>query len=195
MSAHRDTRRPGDLLLRQFTLVAEVLLIGVLVCVAALPVVTSLAAAGAGSVLLRELVETERTPTVRRFLTLLAASLRQPLVVLAPLLAAAVAGLDALALAAGLPGGAVLGPAVAAALALVLLLAVRGSARWRPGSAWRPVLAGTAPVVLRDWRGSLLLAGALVVLAVVALQVPAFLVVLPGLLVMAAVAVERREAR
>jgi len=65
-------------LLRHLALPAEVLLIGVLVCAASLPVVTSLAAAGAGSVLLRELVEDDRTPTVRRFLRLLRDAIRQP---------------------------------------------------------------------------------------------------------------------
>jgi len=37
-----------------------------------------------------------------------------------------------------------------------------------------------------------LLAGALVVVVVVGVQVPAFVVILPGLLVMAAVAIEHR---
>lgn len=193
MTAHDDARVPGAGAMRHLALYAEVILIGVLVCVASLPVVTALAAAGSGSVLLRELVEDERTPTVRRFLALLASALRQPLVWLAPVAVLAVAGLDALALAAGLPGAAAVGPLVAAGLALVLLVAVRGSARWRPGLSWRQALAEAAGVVLRDWRGSLLLAGALLVIAVVALQVPGFAVVLPGLLVMAAVAVDRKS--
>ncbi|MGW0084798.1 hypothetical protein [Streptomyces sp. NPDC003393] len=180
---------------RHLTLWAEVMLIGVLVCAAALPVVTALAAAGAGSVLLRELVEDERTPTVRRFLALLAASLRQPLASLAPVAALAVVGLDVLALSAGLPGAGALGPALPVTLTLVLLTAVRAAARWRPGLAWRSALGEAAAVVVRDWAGSLMLTGALVVLAVVALQVPGFVVVLPGLLVMAAVAVERRVTR
>jgi hypothetical protein len=192
MTAPDDARPPGAGALRHLALPAEVLLIGVLVCVASLPVVTALAAAGAGSVLLRELVEDERTPTVRRFLVLVASALRQPLVPLAPVAVLAVAGLDALALAGGLPGAGTMGPLVATALALVVLVAVRGAARWRPGLAWRRVLTEAAGALPRDWRGSLLLTGALVVVAVVAVQVPAFTVVLPGLLTMAAVAVERR---
>ena len=86
---------------RQLALFAEVLLVGVLVCVASLPVVTALGAAGAGSVLLRELVEDERDPSVRRFAALLVLALRQPVVVLAPAAAVAVVGLDMLALLAG----------------------------------------------------------------------------------------------
>ncbi len=180
---------------RQLALFAEVLLVGVLVCVASLPVVTALGAAGAGSVLLRELVEDERDPSVRRFAALLVLALRQPVVVLAPAAAVAVVGLDMLALLAGLPGGRLLGPPLGLAFAWLAVTGVRAAARWRPGAAWRRVLAEAARAVLRDWRGSLMLTAALVVVGTVAVQVPAFTVVLPGLLVMAAVAVERRGAR
>lgn len=191
-----DDDGPGPVeegLLRHLRLPADVLLIGVLVCVAALPVVTSLAAAGAGTVLLREVVADERTPTVRRFLRLAGGALRQPVALLAPLAFAVVAALDTLALLAGLPGGTVTGPPLGLALVAVLLTGVRAAARWRPGDDWRTVLAETAPLVLRDWPGSLMLVGALVVLGVVAAHAPAFVTVLPGLLVMAAVAVERRR--
>ncbi|MFJ8547087.1 hypothetical protein ACIRFH_34990 [Streptomyces sp. NPDC093586] len=187
-------REPGPGVLRHLALPAEVLLIGVMVCVASLPVVTSLAAAGAGAVLLREMAETERTPTVRRFLGLLASSARQPVALLAPLTAVSVAGVDLLALAAGLPGGRVMGLLVALALTVVVLMGIRAAARWRPGQLWRPVLADAARWVVRDWKGSLMLVGVVVVLAVVAFEVPAFTPILPGLLVFAAVAVEGRTA-
>ncbi|WP_255948724.1 hypothetical protein [Streptomyces odontomachi] len=193
MEAAPDPSSEG--LLRHLRLPAEVLLVGVLVCVAALPVVTSLAAAGAGAVLLRELVADDRTPTVRRFLHLVGGALRQPVALLAPFAVAAVAALDTLALLAGLPGGTVTGPPLALALVAVLLTGVRAAARWRPGDSWRTVLAEAAPLVLRDWPGSLMLVGALVVLGVVAAHAPAFVMVLPGLLVMAGVAVERRTRR
>lgn len=192
MDTQQDTTQTP---MRALQLAAEVMLIGVLVCLASLPVVTMLAALGAGSVLLWELVADDRTPTVRRFLTLLGRSLRQPVVVLAPVGFLAVAALDALALRGGLPGGALLGPVVAVALALVLLVGLRAAARWRPETPWQVTLTGTTPVVLRDWTGSLLLAGALVVIAVVAQQVPTFVLILPGLLVLAGVAVERRRHR
>jgi hypothetical protein len=192
MAAQQDTASP---LMQGLQLAAEVLAIGVLVCLASLPLVTTLAAQGAGSVLLWELVENDRTPTVRRFLTLLGRSLRQPVVVLAPLGLLAVAALDALALLSGVPGSALLGPAVAVALMLVLLVGLRSAARWRPDRPWHAVLAATGPVVLRDWPGSLLLAGALVVVGIVARQVPTFALILPGLLVLAGVAVERRRRR
>ncbi|MFJ8955117.1 hypothetical protein ACIRO1_33975 [Streptomyces sp. NPDC102381] len=188
-------REPRTGLMRRLELPAEVLLIGLLVTIASLPVVTSLAAAGAGAVLLREMTETERTPTVRRFAALLIASLRQPTVLLAPLAAVAVASMDLLALAAGVPGGQAIGLLTGVALVSVVLIGIRSAAQWQPGAAWRATLVSAAESVPRDWRGSLMLVGAVVVLGVVAFEVPAFIPILPGLLVLAAVAVEARRSR
>ncbi|MFB4426190.1 hypothetical protein C5F59_034570 [Streptomyces sp. QL37] len=188
-------REPRTGLMRHLELPAEVLFIGVLVSIASLPLVTSLAAAGAGATLLREMTETERTPTVRRFVSLLAESFRQPVVLLAPTAAAAVAGMDLLALAAGVPGGRPTAVLTALALTFVALVGIRSAARWRPGTAWRTALAPAADIVARDWRGSLMLVGAVVVLGLVAFEVPAFTLILPGLLVLAAVAVEGRRAK
>ncbi len=136
--------------MRGFALLGEVLLIGVFVGVAALPVVTMLAAAGAGAVLVNDLVVTQRTPTVRRFVALLAGSLRDPVAWLVPLLLPAIAGLDALALAAGLPGGRLLGPVLAVLLLFGLLCAIRGAARWRPDRGWRVTLGSAPRVVVRS---------------------------------------------
>ena len=180
---------------RGIALFGEVLLVGVLVGVASLPVVTALAAAGAGAVLVDELVHDQRKPAVRRFLALLAVSLREPVVWMAPALLLGVGGLDTLALAAGLPGGRVLGPVLLVLLVFGLLCGIRGAARWRPGHTWRATLGAAAPVVLRDWTGSGLLLGALVVLGVIVAGLPAFWLVAPGLLTLAAVAVEQRPKR
>lgn len=179
---------------RGVALFGEVLLIGVLVGVAALPVVTALAAAGAGAVLVDEVTD-DRTPTVRRFVALLGDALREPVAWLAPVALLAIGCLDALALAAGLPGRGLLGPVLLALLVCGLLTGLRGAARWRPGHGLAPTLGMARRAVLRDWPGSTLLLGAVVVLAAVVAAAPAFLPVAPGLLVMAAVAVERRPAR
>ncbi|WP_327174509.1 hypothetical protein OG599_03800 [Streptomyces sp. NBC_01335] len=188
-------REPRSGLTRRLELLAEVLFVGVLVSIASVPLVTSLAAAGAGATLLREMAETERTPTVRRFGALIAKSLRQPVVTLAPTAAVTVASLDLLALAAGVPGGRPVGVLTALALGCVGLVGLRGAARWRPASLWRDALGSAAESVPRDWKGSLMLVGAMVVLGVVVFEVPAFAPVLPGLLVLAAVAVEGRRPR
>ncbi|MEV7144772.1 hypothetical protein [Streptomyces tauricus] len=195
-TAPRSTgREPRTGLMRHLELPAEVMLIGVLVGIASLPLVTSLAAAGAGAVLLREMAETQRTPTVRRFLTLLGVSVRQPVVLLVPAAAVAVAAMDLLALAAGVPGGRPIGLLIALALTFVVLVGIRSAAQWRPDHAWRTSLADAVTSVPRDWRGSLMLVGAVVVLGVVAFEAPAFTLILPGLLVLAAVAVEGRRTR
>ncbi|GAA1284546.1 hypothetical protein [Saccharothrix xinjiangensis] len=173
---------------RPLALLAEVLLIGVLVCLAALPLVTAVPALAAGAVLLRELVEGGRTPTARRFAVLLGRAVRDPVAVLAPLAVLVVGALDLLALAGGLPGAAALGPVIGLALAAAALVLLRTAARWSPGDRWAALLA-RPPL---DPAGYAYLAGALAVVALVVAQAPAFAVVAPGLLVLAAVAVERR---
>ncbi|PSL57694.1 hypothetical protein B0I31_102673 [Saccharothrix carnea] len=173
---------------RPLALLAEVLLIGVLVTVAALPVLTALPAAAAGAVLLRELVDAGRTPTARRFVVLLGQAVRDPVAVVVPLVLLVVGALDVLALLGGLPGASVLGPVIGLALAVVLLVLLRAAARWNPGDRWAVLV--TEPS--RDWIGYAYLVVALVVAGLVVAQAPAFAVVVPGLLVFAAVAVERR---
>lgn len=173
---------------RPWALLAEVLLIGVLVCAAALPVLTAVPALAAGAVLLRELVDDGRTPTVRRFVVLLGVAVRDPVAVAVPAGVLAVGALDVLALLGGLPGAVVLGPVIGLALVAVALVLLRTAARWRPGQRWAVLLAEPS----RDWGGYAYLVVALAVAALVLGQAPAFAVVLPGLLVFAAVAVERR---
>lgn len=173
---------------RPLALLAEVLLIGVLVTAAALPVLTALPAAAAGAVLLRELVDDGRTPTARRFVVLLGQAVRDPFAVVLPLVVLAVGALDVLALLGGLPGASVLGPVIGLALAAVVLVLLRAAARWNPGDRWAVLL--TAPS--RDRVGYAYLVAALAVAGLVVVQAPAFAVVVPGLLVFAAVAVERR---
>jgi hypothetical protein len=106
-----------------------------------------------------------------------------------------VGGLDALALAAGLPGGRVLGPALLTLLVFGLLCGIRGAARWRPDQSWRATLGSAPRMVLGDWIGSALVLGALAVLGLVVAGSPAFWLVAPGLLTLAAVAVQRRRIR
>ncbi|MGX7825993.1 hypothetical protein ACTG9Q_12950 [Actinokineospora sp. 24-640] len=170
---------------RHVALVAEVLFVGVLVSLASLPVVTSWGAAAAGAALLRELVDDGHTPTVRRFALLLGRALRDPVTWAVPLVVVAVAALDLLALLGGLPGATVLGPALGLALAALVAVSLRAAARWRPGARWAVLVAPG------HWLGTVSLVAAVVVAGLVVVQAPAFAVVLPGLLVFAAVAVER----
>jgi len=171
---------------RSLGLFAEVALIGVLVCVASVPLVTSVGAVAAGSVLLGELLD-GGTPTVVRFLRLLGRALRDPVALLVPAALLAVGTLDVVALLGGVPGGPLIGLALLAASVVVL----RSAARWTPGASWAGLLSD--PLPLRDWRGSALVAVALVALVVIVVQAPAFVVLAPGLLVLATTAVARRR--
>ncbi|WP_232519701.1 hypothetical protein [Actinosynnema pretiosum] len=172
----------------RLALLAEVLLVGVLVCLAALPVVTALASAGAGARALRSLVADGRTPTARAFAADLVAGLRDPLALALPPLLLVVGALDVLALLGGLPGGAVLGPAIGLALVAVVVVLLRCAARWEPGARWSALLASPPAGVV----GAVAVACALVVVVLVVLQAPGFAVVAPGLLVFASVAVAGR---
>ncbi|MFB9689037.1 hypothetical protein [Amycolatopsis plumensis] len=177
---------------RSLTLLAEVLFVGLLACVASVFAVTSLAAAAAGSVVLTELAADARTPTVRRFARLFGAALGHPVAVLAPVGLLAIGAVDVVAVLGGLPGGRVFGVVLGLVLAGLLAAGLRGAAAWRPGLRWPGVLADAGRETVSDWRGSVGLVVAVVVVAVVVAQAPAFVVVAPGLLVLAAVAVRAR---
>lgn len=171
---------------------AETLLVGVLVCVASLPVVTALAAAGAGATALEEFAESGTPVRPRRFWSLLRSALADPVAWAVPPLVGLVGTLDALAVAGGLPGRAVMGPALVLAGGAALVTCIRGAADWRPGARWISVLAHNARTCAGDPAGSILILGALAVLFLVTSAEPAFAVIAPGLVLLAAVSVRRR---
>ncbi|WP_103334924.1 hypothetical protein [Amycolatopsis sp. CA-126428] len=180
---------------RSLTLLAEVLFVGLLVCAASVLVVPSLAAAAAGSVLVTEVAADARTPSVRRFARLFRTALAHPVAVLAPVGLLVIGAVDVVAVLGGLPGGRVFGAVLGLVLAALLAAGLRGAAAWRPDRRWPAVLAMAGRETVLDWRGSLGLVTAIVVVAVVVGQAPAFAVVAPGLLVLAAVAVGSRDRR
>lgn len=179
----------------RLTSAAETLLVGVLVCVAALPVVTALAAAGAGAAVLTEFADSGTPVKVRRFTALLRAALTDPVAWAAPPALLAVGALDALAVAGGLPGRAVVAPALVLAGGAALVVCAAGAARWQPGTRWIRVLVQGAEASADDLVGSVLILGAFAVVALVVSAQPAFAVITPGLVLLAAVAVSRRENR
>lgn len=172
---------------------AETLLVGVLVCVASLPVVTTLGAAGAGAAALREFTESGTPVRVRRFTGLLRAALADPVAWAVPPALAIVGVLDVLAVAGGLPGRAVVGPALVLAGGAALVVCTTGAARWEPGTPWSSVLREGTDASLADPFGSILTLGALAVAVLVTSAEPAFAVVTPGLVLLAAVAVRHRR--
>ncbi|WP_231626698.1 hypothetical protein [Streptomyces apocyni] len=177
-----------------FGVFAECLLTGVWVALAALPLLTLPAALAAGAAHLRRHLADEPA-TWREFTADLRDAARCGwLVGLAALAALGLLWVDLTVVRAGLPGG----PVVAAVGVLAVLGAavatLRAAVRWRPGSAWRPLLADAGQRTLLDPAGSLLLVCGLGVVAASAwlalpLAGPAL-----GIVVAAALAVEWRHA-
>jgi hypothetical protein len=194
-----------------FPLFAEVMLIGVMTAVASLGVVTALGALTAGCASVHEYLEHDARTTPRRYLALLRAASRGAVPLLAPPVLIAVAAADLLAWRAGLPGGPVVGPAALAVSLAAMVVGLRAAAGWRPlpdptaadedrpdrsaprGPVWSGLLAAAAAEAAADWPGSLLIAGAIAACVALAVEMPVLVVVLPGLLVLAAVAVRGRR--
>ena len=74
------------------------------------------------------------------------------------------------------------GLVLATVLAGLLVTALRAAASWRPGSSWRLPLSTAAEDAVRDRPGSLMIAAAVLVMALIVIQAPAFAVIAPGLL-------------
>lgn len=176
----------------RLTTAAETLLVGVLVCIASVPVATALAAAGAGAAVLKEFADSGTPVRVRRFAALLRAALADPVAWAVPPALAAVGVLDVLAVAGGLPGRAVVGPALVLAGGAALVVCTAGAARWRPGTRWTSALQEGAEACATDPFGTVLMLVALAVAVLVVSAEPAFAVIAPGLVLLAAVAVRRR---
>ncbi|MFI9742052.1 hypothetical protein [Streptomyces sp. NPDC052494] len=179
--------------LARFGIFAECLLVGVWIAVAALPLITLPAALAAGAAHLRRWTGDEQAG-LRFFAADLRAAVRRGwLVGLAVWATLALLWADLAVVRAGLlPGGRLVGAAgvlVALGLAVTLL---RACAAWRPGARWRELLAPAGRRTLRDPAGSLLVVCGFAVIAASAwfsapLAVPAL-----GIVVAAALAVERR---
>jgi hypothetical protein len=175
-------------------LFAECLLLGVLVAVAALPVVTLPAALAAGCSGVRRLVD-HRAAGARIFVSDLRAALRTSAPAAVGVAGGgALLGFDALVLLrAPLPGGAAVAMVVAAVGAGALVVLLRAAARWRPdGPSWVALIGFASSRARADLSGSALLAGALVAVAALTWQLPALLPLSLGCLVLAGTAVETR---
>jgi hypothetical protein len=178
----------------RFALFADCLLAGCLVVVAALPVVTAYPALVAGCAVLRDRVadDTGVGPVayLRRLRQVAASGIAGFLV---PPAVVAVLVLDAVAVAAGVPGAAALRWPLVAGAAAAAVLALRAAGAWRPGCRWPPVARRAAAEVVRDPGGAALLLLAAGTAAVVAVAVPVTALLLPGPVALAAVAVDARR--
>ena len=178
----------------RLALLAESLLTGVWVTLAALPLVTALPALAAGCAHLRRHLHHEATG-LRRFLTDCGEGLRRGWRTATAWTAGALLLVaDALIAGSGLPGGPVFLLTSALGLVLLLVVGLRTAATRPPGAPWRGLVRAAARRTLADPAGSLLLAAGLLVVAVSAWQLPPLAAPATGCLTLAAVAVEQRTA-
>ncbi|GAA3391732.1 hypothetical protein [Cryptosporangium minutisporangium] len=170
----------------RFTLFADVLLVGVLTFLAALPVVTVFAALTAACRVLSSRVDDDATVTVGGYLREFAGVLRShPGVLGIPFLLV----LDVVALGVGAPGA----PVLALVLGAVALVGLAAAARWEPGSSWSMTLRDAVARLLRYPSDGALLLAAVGVAGVLAWTVPLMIVLVPGVLALATVAIARRR--
>jgi hypothetical protein len=174
----------------RFALFADCLLAGLLALVFALPVVTAYPALVAACALLRE----GRGVGPRTYWACLRQVIHSgPVGLVAPPLVVALVALDAIAVAAGVPGARLLGAVLVLATAAMVALGLRVAARWRPGQRWPAVVRSALADLVRDPGGSLLLLLAAGAAVAIATAVPVTALLLPGLLAFAAVTVDSRR--
>jgi hypothetical protein len=175
-------------------LFADCLIVGCLTVLAALGVVTAYPALVAGTALLRDRTVADAGVGPRTYWARLRAVARSgPAGFVVPAAGAALLGLDAVAVLAGVPGGRPLGYLLIALTAGGTVLGLRVAGVWRPGERWGPVArAATLRALLDPWGDALLLGAAATAVAVVCF-VPITIVLMPGMLALAAAAVERRH--
>lgn len=179
----------------RLALFGEVVLTGAVLAVLSVPVVTAVPALAAGTLHLGRHVDGRadgvadllRT-TGRAVRELWALGLAVPAVL-------AVLGLDLWLVRTGaLPGGALVGVVTVLVLAAVVVVTLRFVGSWRPGA---PVVAGVRAAARRatqDPTGSTLLVAAVTMVVVVIWMLLPLVLIAPGLLALAALAVERRVA-
>ncbi|WP_245654532.1 hypothetical protein [Streptomyces violens] len=179
----------------RFGLFAEVLLTGVWIGLAALPLVTYPAAFAAGARHLRRYTS-HRPAGFRQFAADVRAAARTGWAVGAGgWVACWLAWLDLEAVRNGLPGGPLVGAAGLLALCGAAVAGLRAAAVWEPGASWRALLAAAGRRTVLDPAGSFLLVGGVAVVAVSAWFSPPLAIPVLGALAAAALAVEERYGR
>ncbi|WP_306319607.1 MULTISPECIES: hypothetical protein [unclassified Streptomyces] len=186
-------REPGEVFGGGFTLFADMLLVGLLTSLACLPVVTAPAAFSAASATLRGAARDGRTVNSRVYVGELRARLtgRALLGGLLPPALAVLLLLDGALVRSGLPGARVLAPALLLLALGAAVVGLRATALEAPHQlSVREGLVRT----LAEPRGSLLLAGAVVLAALLAWAMPMLVPLLAGPLAFAATAVDLRHS-
>ncbi|MBU6535320.1 hypothetical protein ACFUIW_30820 [Streptomyces sp. NPDC057245] len=187
-----DRREPGEVFSAGFTLFADMLLVGLLTSLACLPVVTAPAAFAAGSATLRRATGAGVPVTAGAYAGHLRARLTRGSLAggLAVPLLAGVLLVDSALVRGSLPGAGAVAPA------LVLLTVGGAVVALRATALPAPHTLSPREALLRSLaspRGSLLLAGAVVLAALLAWSIPVLIPLLPGPLVFAATVVDLRS--
>lgn len=182
---------------RPFALFAEVLWVGALVFVVALPVITWPAAVAAGATHMRRFLYAEATAPSTFFRDAVRALPGALLPGIGTTILGVVLAVDLALLADGvLPGGALVATVIGAAGVAVLVLTVLAASLWSPGAAWRDVWRVLPRVARADLSGTLSIAVAVGLAAVITWQFLPLVIPALGMLVFAAVALgERRLVR
>ncbi|MGY0021741.1 hypothetical protein [Streptomyces sp. cg35] len=184
-------REPGEVFGSGFSLFADMLLVGLLTSAACLPVVTAPAAFAAASASLRRTAGTGVQISFSAHVGELRARLsaRALAVGLVPPLLVVVLLTDTALLRSGLPGAGVMAPALALLALGVSVVGLRATVLEAPHqlSAREGLLRSAA-----DPRGSLMLAGAVLLSALLAWSMPLMVPLLPGPLAFAATVVDLR---
>lgn len=189
-----SARLAGALRSRGLALFAEVVWVGLLVALCSLPVVTALPAAAAGAARLRRHIAGE-DDTLNGFVRDLGSALRRGW--LAGMIAAAV-GLALVvnttgSMMAAVPGGDGIRLVSVAAAVVLGTVALRVAATWRPDARWRVLLRTAAGRTASDLRGTAMLVLAIALAATFVWMFAPLVVLAPGLLLFAAVAVSPKS--
>ncbi|SDE17368.1 hypothetical protein [Glycomyces harbinensis] len=206
MSAHADTapdeaeprRARGPEHLVRFgggslALFGEMIVVGLVVTAASLPLVTAVPAIAAGVHHLDRHV-TDRGDGLGEFLSAVRRAARGGLAVGAA--TALVVGLLGLNVALGVqglvPGGAPLAVVSAAFAVVIAVVAVRAASLWEPSARWRELLREAAHLTTADPAGTAYILIGLGVAAVVSWMFLPLIVIAPGMLAVAMLAARRR---
>lgn len=172
----------------------QMLTVGLVVCACSLPVITAVPALAGG---VRHLEDhlSARADSLYDLLRSIWEAIRSGWWV--GLGTAVVVGLLGINVSLGLqdlvPGGTVFA-AISALLALIILVVVsRSAALWQPGTPWSAVLRRGRDLTVEDPIGSLQVVAAFAVCGVIVWMFAPLIVITPGMLAIALVAVERRR--
>lgn len=173
----------------KFALFAEVLYTGLVIAIAALPLVTLPLALAVGIRHLRRFVLDEGSTVAMVWTDVRAGFVRALPVGFALLGLVAVVVADLLLATSGaLPGGTAVAVVLALALVAALVVVVGAAVAWTPAARWLPLLRASAREAITDRRGTAFLVVALVLTAVITWQLAPLIVPCLGCLAFAALA-------